>query len=181
MNAFRSFLRSLSGFGRNHDGIAATEFAMIAPVMIVLYFGATELSDAYIVNTRVTRIASTAADLVALDTAITDNEMTNIFDALETIMFPYDSSETQIVISSLVDSGSGVVKVEWSDAQNATPRSVNSTVSVPTGVVASGGSVVYAEVSHEYSSATGKVIYGTIELTDEFYVRPRRATKVARE
>ncbi len=181
MKAFRSFLKSLSGFGRNRDGIAAIEFAMIAPVMIVLYFGATELSDAYIVNTRVTRVASTAADLVAQDDSITDNEMANIFNALEQIMFPYDSSETEIVISSLADSGSGVVKVEWSEAQNATPRSVGSTVTVPTGVVDSGGSVIYAEVSHDYSSATGKVIYGTVELTDEFYVRPRRVVKVARE
>jgi hypothetical protein len=44
-----------------------------------------------------------------------------------------------------------------------------------------GGSVIYAEVSHDYSSSTGKIIYGTVQLTDEFYLRPRRAVKVERE
>lgn len=181
MNALRLLMRPLSIFHRNHEGFAATEFAMLAPIMILLYFGAAELTDAFIVDTRVTRIASTAADLVAQDDEITDVEIASIFNALDTIMFPYDASTTAVVISSLVDDGNGVAKVEWSDAHNGTARALDSSVPVPQGMMAGGGSVIYAEVSHDYSSSTGKIIYGTIQLTDEFYLRPRRAVKVERE
>ena len=181
MRFFRSLAGSLRRLGRNRDGVAASEFALITPVLITLYFGVTELADALVVNTRVTRVASTAADLVAQDISITDAEMDNIFNALGSIMFPYPTESTSIVVSSLVDSGNGNVKVAWSEAHNGSPRAANSVVTIPAGLVASGGSVIYAEVTHEYSSPAGHLIYGTITMSDEFYVRPRRVAQVTRD
>ena len=180
MGIFRSLANSLRRFGRDRDGMAASEFALITPVLITLYFGVTELTDALVVNSRVTRVASTAADLVAQDISITDAEMANIFSALDTIMFPYPSDETSIVISSLIDAGNGTVKVAWSEAHNGSQRAANSLVDIPSGLVPAGGSVIYAEVSHEYSSPAGHLIYETITMSDEFFVRPRRVAKVSR-
>lgn len=85
------------------------------------------------------------------------------------------------MISSLVDAGNGNVKVAWSEGHNASPRGTNSTVTIPPGLVASGGSVIYAEVSHSYSSPAGNLIYGSITMSDEFFVRPRRVSKITRE
>ena len=41
------------------------EFAFIVPIMAVMFIGAVELSQAIIVDRRVTQIASSTADLVA--------------------------------------------------------------------------------------------------------------------
>ncbi len=180
MKWFKSLLRAAHAFGRARQGVAATEFAMIAPLMFSLYFGVTELTDALIVDTRVTRAASTAADLVAQDTSVTNAEMTNIFNAIDKIMFPYLAPQTKVVVSSLVEGSNGTFKVAWSSAHNTTPRAVNSLVSVPAGLVATGGSVIYSEVTHPYTSPAGELIYGTINLTDSFYSRPRRVAKVGR-
>jgi Flp pilus assembly protein TadG len=154
---------------------------MIAPIMLAIYFGVTELSDAFIVDTRVTHIASTAADLVAQDTSIRNAEMDNIFSALDSIMFPYSAENTSVVISSLVDAGNGQVKVDWSEAHNGSARSKNSIVSIPSGLVADGGSIIYAEVSYEYFLPAGHLIYGSITMTDEFFVRPRRVSQISRD
>jgi hypothetical protein len=72
--------------------------------------------------------------------------------------------------------------VAWSDAKNTSPRGVNSIVAVPAGLVTSGGggSVVLAEVTYDYSSPTGQLIYGSIPLSDKFYLHPRRALQIAR-
>jgi Flp pilus assembly protein TadG len=184
----RKFWRSHSAtaflwdFGLSHKGVMATEFALIAPIMISMYFGVTELSDGYTAKGKVTVVASTAADLTAQEAAVCDAEMNDIFAALGAIMFPYPTNNMKIKISSLIDDGNGGVKVAWSDAQNTTPRVVNSTVSIPSGLVTkgSGGSVIFAEVTYNYSSPAGYLIYGTIPLSDQFYLHPRRAAQIAR-
>jgi Flp pilus assembly protein TadG len=169
-------------FGKARGGFAAMEFALIAPVLISIYFAVTELTDGYMASTKVTQVASTAADLAAQDNSICNAEMTDIFSALNAIMFPYPANNMQIKISSLVDAGDGTLKVAWSDAQNTTPRSVNEVVPVPTGLVTSGSgdSLILAEVTYDYSSPAGHLLYGTRQFSDRFYLNPRRALQIAR-
>ena len=54
MGIFRALFRKADAFTRRFtfacEGIAAIEFAYIAPVMIALYFGTTELSDGLIAS-----------------------------------------------------------------------------------------------------------------------------------
>ena len=163
-----------------HEGIIATEFALIAPILITMYFGLTELSDGYTAKSKVTTLASTAADLVAQENTVCNAEMTDIFAALSAIMFPYPTNNMKITISSLIDNGLGGVKVAWSDALNTAPRAVNSVVVIPAGLVTAGGSVIFAEVSYNYSSPAGYMIYGSIPLTDKFYLHPRRTAQISR-
>ena len=167
-------------FARARDGIAALEFAVISPILIALYFGVTELSDALTAGAKTTSVVATAADLVAQDTKVCNAEMTDIFSALDSIIFPYPTGTLHVVVSSLIDAGNGTVKVAWSDAHNGSPRTVNSIVPIPSGLVTTGGSVIFAEVTYYYSSPTGKLIYGSIPLQDKFYMRPRRVAQVAR-
>jgi Flp pilus assembly protein TadG len=163
------------------SGMAAVEFAMIAPVMIVLYFGVTEISDAYDAHTKATAVASTAADLIAQEKVVCDSEMTDVFSALSAIMFPYSSSDMKITISSLIDNGNGTVKVAWSDSQNDTPRTVNSSVTIPEGLVATGGSVIFAEVNFTYRSPTPYFFSIATPMTDRYYLHPRKVDQVGRE
>jgi Flp pilus assembly protein TadG len=163
------------------DGIIATEFALIAPILIASYFGVTELSDGYIAKSKLTTVTSTAADLTAQDTTICDAEITDIFAAVTAIMFPYPTNNMKITISSVIDAGNGNVKVAWSDAQNTTPRAPNSSVTLPAGLtLASGGSVVLAEVTYDYSSPAGHMLYGSIQMSDQFFMHPRRTAQINR-
>jgi Flp pilus assembly protein TadG len=178
----KSPLKFLRRFGLSEKGIAAMEFALLAPAMITFYFGITEITDEMTASSKVSQMASTAADLVAQVKQVSNSDMNDVFASLNAIMFPYSSAETKIVISSLVDDGNNQVKVAWSDAQNAPARIVGSNVTIPAGLITSGsgGSVILAEVTYPYSSPAGKLIYGTITLSDTFYVKPRRVAKIAR-
>ena len=177
----RRIARPIARFVRARDGLAATEFALIAPVMMSIYFGVTELSDGLMAHTKMTSVASTAADLVAQDTTITNAEVSDIFNALNAIMFPYPADNTKIVISSVIPVGnSGKGMVRWSDAQNTTARQKNSIIDVPPGLISGGGSVIMAEVTYTYTSPAGELIYGQVPFSDTFYSRPRRVIEVAR-
>ena len=185
MNPSRKFPQNWLGrfFGRfaaATEGMVATEFALIAPVMITIFFAVTEMSDGLEASTKVTSVASTAADLVAQEKSVCNAEMTDVFAALNSIMFPYPTNDMGIRISSLIDGGNGIVKVAWSDAQHMTPRNVNSTVAVPAGLVTAGGSVIFAEVTYTYNSTTGRYLVGAQTATDKFYLHPRKIAQIPR-
>ena len=173
-------LRRTCLFARAKDGLAAVEFALIAPVMIVMFFGVIELSSAVDCNSRVGRVTSTVGDLVAQATTVSTADTTNAFNAANAVLYPYAAANARIVVSSLVDDGHGATKVAWSDAQNTTPRTVASTVTVPTGLVTSGsgGSVIFTEISYTFTPAVPYLLGASLTLTDTFYSKPRRSLTV---
>jgi len=173
-------LKRLSHFLRARDGLAAVEFAFIAPVMIVLFFGALEFSMAVDCHTRVNNVAATTADLVAQSTTVSSTDVSNIFSAANSILYPYASANAQIVVSSLVDNGKGGATVAWSNAQNTAPLTVGATVSVPAGLIVSGsgGSVILAKISYSYVSPSLVVLTGPLTMSGSFYSKPRRSMTV---
>jgi len=173
-------LKLLSKFRRAAAGVAATEFALLLPVMITMFLGSIEMTDALTCKQKVTGLAATAADLIAQEKNVTDADMSNVFSAVNSIVYPYPTTGVKIVISSLVDNGSGGGKVVWSSAQNATPRAVNSTVTIPAGVITTGGSVILAEITYPYTSRVASMLTGTTNMTSTFYARPRRSSTVTR-
>ena len=54
---------------------------MLLPLMVTLYLGGVEVSQAIAVDRKVTLVARTLADLVAQATSITNADMTNILNA----------------------------------------------------------------------------------------------------
>jgi Flp pilus assembly protein TadG len=178
----RNFGRFTGRFAAACEGMVAVEFALIAPVMITTFFAVSELSDGLEAGTKVTQVASTAADLVGQEKTICDAEMNDVFAALNALMFPYATNNMGIRISSLIDGGNGVVKVAWSDAQNMAPRTVNSAVTVPAGLIVSnsGGSAIFAEVGYTYTSTFGIWLHGAQPVADQFYEHPRKVLQVAR-
>jgi Flp pilus assembly protein TadG len=178
----RRAARLLKRLRASNDGIAAVEFAVIAPVMITMFFGVTEITDAYTARTKVTEVASTAGDLVAQEKTICDSDMTDVFSALTSVMSPYSAASLKVVVTSLVDSGNNQVKVAWSDGYNTAARNVGDVVAIPNGLVTSGsgGSVIMAEVTYTYTSPVGEMFNAPISFSDTFYLHPRKVAQVAR-
>lgn len=173
-------LKRLRTLRRASDGLAAVEFALILPVLLALVFGAIEVTSALICKTDVTDTASTAADLVAQESSIGDADINNVFSALTALVYPYPVAASQVVISSVIDDGHGGGKVAWSDAYQATPRSVGSSVTVPAGLITTGGSVVMAEVTYTYTSPSTYLIKLPISMQNTFYSHPRRVAQIQR-
>jgi len=67
-----------SRFARNEDGIAAIEFAFIAPIMLFMYFGMAEVATAISVDRQVSHSANVAGDLATQSETVSAAEMTEI-------------------------------------------------------------------------------------------------------
>src|SRR4051794_19056973 len=84
-------LRSLRirRFARDSRGAAAIEFALVTPLMLTMYFGMVELSSGVAIDRKVTMVSHTLSDLVAQATAVTNSDISNVFNAASSMMTPY--------------------------------------------------------------------------------------------
>jgi Flp pilus assembly protein TadG len=178
---FTRLKRPLRIFGKDARGVSAVEFAIILPVMLVMYLGCNELGNGLTLARKVTHMTSTVSDLVtqSKDT-ISSSDMTNIFNAATAIMTPYDSSSLRIRVSEYyVDTTSSkTVKIVWSAAHNGgtiCPALAKDTVitTLPTALKTAGTYIITTEIHYAYTPIIGYVMTGTFDLHDQFYLRPR--------
>jgi len=179
-----SSLRSkLARFGKDKRGVSAVEFAIILPFMAVLYLGGTAVTQAIIVKRKVVLVAHTVGDLVARDNSITNAEVTAIFDAAKAVFAPYAwSGLLKIKVSSIRINAAGTATVAWGEALQDTARAANSTITLPTGLNAANTTIIWAEVSYNFTPPIGGAFTGgTLTLTDQLYIRPRLVTCITRD
>jgi len=73
-------------FKNDETGIAAIEFAFIAPVMLFMYFGMAEVATAISVDRNVSHSANVAGDLSTQSQTVSAAEMTEIMTATMLVM-----------------------------------------------------------------------------------------------
>lgn len=175
-----SILRFARLFRKDTRGMSAVEFALLLPVMVVMYLGAVEIASGLIAHRKATAVASTAADLAAQAVVLSNADVNDIFGASRAILAPYDSTGVQIILTSASDQGTGAIRVDWSEGFNISPHATGSSIEVPDNLVFANGSVIIAEVKYNYSSTMGEYLTGARLMEDTFYSRPRRALLVSR-
>ncbi|MEM6534538.1 MAG: TadE/TadG family type IV pilus assembly protein [Pseudomonadota bacterium] len=173
--------RNVRGIVRANDGISAVEFALIAPLMVLMYMGSIELSFMMTLDRKVTSAAAALGDLTARDDNVTDADMAQIFQATRMVMEPNDIVLARMRVSSLEDAGcNDNVTVGWSDGYGFGAYPVGTSMTVPDDIVPTCGSAIFAEFEYDYRSPFGFFITQPKTLSDEFYLRPRRSNFVAR-
>ena len=174
--------RGLKTIGKDQDGVSAIEFAIIAPVLLSMYFGGIELSLLMQADRRVTTVAATIGDLASRTTVLNSGNVADIFAAGDQLLFPLDANIVEVRLSSLVATADGVVTVAWSDACGISHRDAGSTVAnLPPNIVPDSGSVILSEVSYDYASEIDFLPAAQRRLSDQFYIRPRRSQTISRD
>lgn len=176
----RSLLQTLRRLRDDRRGLAALEFALIAPFMILLYLGSVEISLALSIDRKITSISSALADLVAQDDIITDDEIADILNAGAVIVAPFDPTPLEIRITSVLMAGDGSIEVQWSDASGMAPHTEGSSISMPSGVLERNRSVIMVEVDYQYDTMFGELGVNQFNISEVFYLRPRRSIVVTR-
>ena len=165
---------------RDKSGLAAVEFAMILPLMLVLFFGTVEVTSGVAVNRKVTIVTRTLSDLTSQSSSVTDAQLANFFAASAAIMTPYSSSPVRATVSQVkVDGTTLKATVVWS--RGAKPHGVGDTVTVPDGLkpVAPAADIylIWSEVSYLFKPLSHYTITD-VNLADQTYTRPRQSVCV---
>ncbi|MEZ5896515.1 MAG: TadE/TadG family type IV pilus assembly protein [Parvularculaceae bacterium] len=167
-------------FGRR-DGLAAVEFAFIAPIMVVLFFGVVEGSAALSANRKVILSANTLSDLVAQETSVTTDALDDLFVGMEDIIDSRDIDATFTVISVYYDTTFNLARVHWSyDSTGATPYAAGSLYhgDLDTSILDDTSSVIIGEADYNYVSSITQKVIGPLTLSKMSARWPRRSNKV---
>jgi Flp pilus assembly protein TadG len=161
-------------------GVAAIEFAMIMPVLMVIFLGSYDGGRAIAVYMKVRSATYTLDAITNQYTTIQSSDMQAIVGATSVVLTPYSSTPVVVVISQIEIKTGGTATVSWSYALNGTPLAQGSTVTIPAGLVASGNTcgtypcyLIFGQVSYTYTPLFGFFGSGGITLADSLYVTPR--------
>ncbi|WDR06777.1 pilus assembly protein [Devosia rhodophyticola] len=182
-------LRSrFNGFARANEAVAAVEFALILPVMLLVYIGSVEASSLITTDRRVQTITGTLGDLVARSNEkIPVASLINFFEAAEGIMVPFSTASLVQVVTSVRVNNDGTTTVLWSrQYQNNTmssggrAHSVNQPYALPSAItdISLGESVIVAETFYTFTPSFNIVYNGTIPLYRENFYLPRFETDI---
>ncbi len=159
-------------------GLAAVEFALLLPLMLLLYLGGIEVSQAVSVNRKLTLTVRTAADLASQSRTLSNSEIGNILNASAAVMTPYTNNKLKLTISAVDIDDKGKATITWSRTLNGAARPKGQTVTVPSNLKIANTSLIWSEGSYDYKPTIGYVITGSITLKDQLYMRPRVSDKV---
>jgi Flp pilus assembly protein TadG len=182
--SLRRLGRAAARFLAARQGVAATEFALVLPVMVLLYLGMVEVTQGIQAKRRVNMLARTLADLTSQSTNLSSTGLNTIFAAGKVVMAPLNVLPLKMRVSSVIIAPNGQTCVDWSFSSPAGDiRSVGNPVTIPAGLIdpdaTSWQSVIMAEVQYLYTPVTAEVITGPINITDgPAYMRPRSSTRV---
>jgi len=171
--------RWLSRFARDDRAISAVEFALILPLMVALYFGCVEASQAVTIDRKVTLTARTVADLVAQVATINNAGIDSVLGASTTILAPYSATNATVTVSLVNIDKNGTAKISWSRSTNSSAaHSSGDPVNVPAALRTPNTSLVWGETSYTYNSVLADAMTGPITLTDQIFMRPRLSETV---
>ena len=181
------------------EGIAAVEFALIVPIMSMMFIGAVEMSQAITANRHVTQVAGTVGDLVArADSTITNSSVADIMNVGAYLLAPYPAAtlKATITVVGSTSASASTINTEWSCVYDgATPGTVtcNGTnaclagatvyTGLPTGLITTKSDyAVVTKVTYGYKpplfdvfmkTGYGNEVAGVYTMTDTVYLKPR--------
>jgi Flp pilus assembly protein TadG len=190
----------LREFSTAADGVAAVEFAIVVPFMLVLLVGGAELGDGMAINVKVSATAHSVADMVTQNTALSTASMQNILTGATSVIAPYpvNNGQLMVTVSEVSSDANGNQTLQWSKSYNGSsfgagrtslgangiyaaltrPASLNGTVGNANDVNNQNDQVsfVVSEVSYAYTPNLGYTISGTVYLGDSYWLFPRCST-----
>jgi Flp pilus assembly protein TadG len=171
----RRFLRRA---GSDQRGVAAVEFALIAPVAILLYCGFAELTMAMMAERRAAHAASVVGDLVAQTTQVSSaTDMVDIFKVGDAIMRPFPAG-LKLRVTSVVADAQAVPQAKWSEVHGMTAVPLGNVTGFPPGLLAANESVIQADVQYAYTSPLKMVLPNAMNFKGTYYLKPRRSPSV---
>ncbi|MEM9331470.1 MAG: TadE/TadG family type IV pilus assembly protein [Pseudomonadota bacterium] len=174
-------------FLKNKEGVAAVEFALIVPILLLLFIGTLEISLAVAVDRKVSRISSSVADLITQGDSFNKAGLDQLTDIANRIMRPYDDVVKISVVAVDIDSN-GVAKVAWSYARNGGDKPAPGTLfTVPASIRTDDTFLISSTVGTDHAPAfsflsfdgsTLKFDDAAIELSEQMFLRPRKGDDI---
>lgn len=177
-------LNRLRKLWRDKSGVAAIEFALLLPILMVLLIGSVEVTFKIWSTQKAEKLAVTLSDVVAQSTAVTSSDLTKLTGAVNKIMdpFPFGSNGKVIISSIYWEQGDEGAKVNWqcpyppSGGYTAASRfgAEGDDADLPAGfTLKEKDNVIVAEVFYEYEPIAPGLLFEKGDVYRRAVFKPR--------
>jgi Flp pilus assembly protein TadG len=177
----------LNRLARDCRGVGAIEFAIIVPVLLLLYLGAAETTVALSVAKRASRSAGAIADIVTQQTpspGINKAFLATMPAVAAATFSPFGTTGLTLKVTGISIDAASKATVTWSWAQDGSkPYVVSSPVTVPTDLIAASSFLVRTELSVPYTLSTFGSDFlpagtNTINIQRQYFYRQRQGISI---
>jgi Flp pilus assembly protein TadG len=168
-------------FANSTRGIAAVEFALVLPVLAVIFLASTDGGRAIAIYMKVRAATYTVAAITNQYSTIHDADMQEILGATSMVLAPYSTGPLGVTVSQVTVDSKGKATISWSDTQGGSARSVGSSITLPTNLNVPSSFLIFGEVTYTYTPLFG--YFGNnsaINLSDNLYATPRISASITR-
>jgi len=176
----------LRHFTRDERGIGAIEFAILFPVLLMLYLGAFEITVGLSVEKRTSRAAGSIADILTQpqQTNLTKTLLATMPSVAGAIFTPYSTTGLTLKVTGIQIDAGGSATVAWSWAQDGSkPYTAGNAVTVPSDIKLPSSFLVRTELAIPYqilSFGSDFLPAGSNQITigRSYFYRPRSGNAI---
>ena len=162
---------------RHDGGIAATEFALILPFLLLILMGVVELSNAMLAKRKLLNAVQSASNLIGQNTDVTQADLSSIYLAADLTMAPLATTSLALGVASVrFNDITGSPAVDWTDGYNG--GNVYLPLDKATGRGEAGASIVIVSGTYTYQPLIKLIIPASFTLNEVAYVRPRKVNYI---
>lgn len=166
-------------FSSNTRGVAALEFALIAPFLAVLIYGLIEMTLRFRAVDEFQRYLQQAGDYLSREAELASSDIDNIFNAAPQMIRSGPTLGTlHIDVASIGYTSAGAPELLWRRHRGDAPPALDLTQAAELG--APGESVLRVSARYTYVTPISQLIgAGTMRLDEAVYYRPRVTRLIA--
>jgi Flp pilus assembly protein TadG len=176
---------TLRRLAHDHRGLAAIEFALTCPILLMFYLGATELVEAITVKRLTVLTAHTVANLVTQYSSVSQSrDLPDILAAASTVLTPYSVNNATVTVSEVSIDSNKNATITWSQAlvqgaqQQGRPVGQAVTGIVPDSLRIANTCLIWGETTYSFTAAVDWMHFGTFNLYSSVFMSPRLSPNI---
>ncbi len=173
-------LRRLLALLRDRRGTALIEFAIALPVLLILFVGAYQLSDAIACKRKVTIMTRAVGDITSQNRSISTADLDALLAASTSIVAPYAADKARLRVTQITIESSGqVFQVNWSRGYNASalPAGRYYASALPAAYRQPNMVFVLAQSAYSYDSLLTQY-FDSIDFAETIWLLPRKSGSI---
>ncbi len=163
------------------DGAAVVEFALIAPVLVLLYLGGYEAAQAISTFRKLTDATAQLANIEASEpTTSSAARIQSAMAASTQVMSPFDTTRLSIAVTAIQTDASGAATVTWSQRYQGGAVHPKAAIWIlPAALATPNTAYIYVETQYQYNTTLGASYFGNlIPMADKLYMSPRNGPAI---
>lgn len=189
LSAFAKTILCCRSFHKNRAGATAVEFALILPVLVLIYVSTVEITQAIAAQRKVAIAAGTIGDLTAQYETMNNENIGMILRASAAVLKPFSAESLNTMtsrVASIKFNGAGTAQRDWSysmcwcgDSGVVGPTEdddwalTNLLSNIPNDLKVPNTSVIVSEITFDYTSPFQLTFTSVKSMHQVSYFRPR--------